>query len=46
MDDCGAVVSGADVADVGLAKLVCPEAAEECGEDEREIPFSLIGLAP
>jgi hypothetical protein len=40
----GAVVGCADVADVGLAELVCAESGQECGQDYREISFSPISL--
>jgi hypothetical protein len=45
VDDCGAVVGGADVADIGVTKLVCAEAGQQAGEDYREIALGPVGLA-
>jgi hypothetical protein len=33
LDDSGSVVGGADVADVGLAELICTEAGKQRSED-------------
>ena len=43
--DRSAVVGSADVADVSLGELVCPQAGQQCGEDECEISFSPVCLA-
>ena len=45
VDNCGAVVGSADVADVSLAELVCAQAGKKCGEDKCEIAFGPVGLA-
>ena len=39
------VVSGANVTGVGLTELVCAEAGQDCGEDDREISINPISLA-
>jgi hypothetical protein len=44
VNDRGAVIGGADVADVGLTQLVCPQAGQQCGQHKCEIAFSPIGL--
>jgi hypothetical protein len=31
--------SGADVSDVGLEQFTCAQAGQECGQNDREIPF-------
>lgn len=44
-ENCGAVVGGADVADIGLAQLLSARASQECVEDERGIAFRPISFA-
>jgi hypothetical protein len=43
----GAVVGRADIADVDLAKLVCPRARKECGKNDCKIALgpSRFGVA-
>jgi hypothetical protein len=45
MDNRSAVIGGADISDVGLAEFLGAQAGQQCGQYDREITVSPIGLA-